>query len=238
LEVCEVPRGRFALVAGLVGMIVAACMPSSPAAVKPSPSVSIGTAAPVSAPTPSPRQLSPTQPVMPTPTVYARLAIPAGTARCRTSQLEVAFMTGDAAAGNVEDTFEMRNTSATACWVDGYVGFQTLDARGKRMPQTISWSPTTYFGESEPPRRILLPVGTTSLGVEPRTGHAFFNLFTNDVMCNFYENPVGSIQIWPPDEYRPLTIPAKSSKGQQFGFCGGFQLNPLQVQPLPSRTQP
>ena len=127
----------------------------------------------------------------------------------------------------------MRNTSSRACWVSGYVGFQTLDRHGRPLPQTINWSPKTYFGESEPPSRILLPVGTTSLGVEPRTGHAFFNLFTNDVLCDFYANPVASIEIWPPDEYRPLTIPATSAYGQLLGFCGGFQLNPLQIQPLP-----
>lgn len=147
--------------------------------------------------------------------------------------LEVAFIIGSAAAGNVEDTFEMRNTSSVACWVFGYVGFQTLDLRGRRLPQTINWSPNTYFGESEPPSRIVLPAGTTSLGVEPRTGHAFFNLFTNDVLCDFYANPVASIEIWPPDEHRPLTIPATSAYGQLLGFCGGFQLNPLQIQPLP-----
>ena len=66
------------------------------------------------------------------------------------------------------------------------------------------------FGESQPPSRILLPARTTALGVEPRTGHAFFNVFTNDVLCDFYGNPVANIEIWPPDEYRPLTIPAKA----------------------------
>jgi hypothetical protein len=160
--------------------------------------------------------------------------VPAGTPRCHTAQVEVAFIMGSAAAGNVEDTFEMRNTSSTACWVYGYVGFQTLDRQGRRLPQTTNWSWKTYFGDSEPPSRILLPAGTRPLGVEPRTGHAFFNVFTNDVLCDFNENPVASIDLWPPDEYTPLTIPARSAYGQQFGFCGGFQLNPLQIQPVPS----
>jgi len=227
-----VGRGRFGLVAVAVAIIVTACTPSPPTAVKPSPTVSTSTAAPVSTPTPSPAEVSSTP--FPSPTVYPRLPIPAGTPRCHTSQLDVAFILGSAAAGNVEDTFEMRNASSTACWVNGYVGFQTLDRHGRALPQVINWSPKTYFGDSDAPSRILLPVGTTSLGVEPRSGHAFFNLFTNDVLCDFYANPVESIEIWPPDEYRPLTISAKSRYGQEFGFCGGFQLNPLQIQPLPS----
>lgn len=45
-------------------------------------------------------------------------------------------------------------------------------------------------------------------------------MFTNDVQCDVYKNPVASINVWPPDEYRPLTIPAKSLNGLQFGFCG------------------
>jgi len=89
------------------------------------------------------------------------------------------------------------------------------------------------FGESQPPSRILLSAGTTPLGVEPRTGHAFFNLFTEDVTCDVNKNPVATIKVWPPDEYRPLTIPAQSLSGLQFGFCGGFGVNPLQIQPLP-----
>jgi len=225
---------QFELVAGVVAIIVAACAPSSPTAVKPSPTPTLSPPATFAAPTPSPAEASPSPSAAPSPTVYPRLSIPAGTPRCRTPQLEVAFITGGAAAGSVEDTFEMRNTSATGCWVYGYVGFRVLDRNGRRLPQSLNWSTQSMFGESQPPSRILLPARTTALGVEPRTGHAFFNVFTNDVLCDFYGNPVANIEIWPPDEYRPLTIPAKSLNGLQFGFCGGFGVNPLQIQPLPS----
>ena len=227
-------RRWFWLLAGLVVLAAAACTPSPPTTVKPSPVTSGSPVTPVSSPTVSPSELPPTPAAIPTPTVYSRLPVPAGTPRCHTAQLEVAFIIGAAAAGSVEDTFEMRNKSSTPCWVYGYVGFQTLDRQGRRLPQTTNWSSKTYFGDSEPPTRILLPASTSPLGVEPRTGHAFFNVFTNDVLCDFNENPVTSIDLWPPDEYTPLTIPAKSAYGQQFGFCGGFQLNPLQIQPVPS----
>ena len=90
------------------------------------------------------------------------------------------------------------------------------------------------FGDSQPPSRILLPAATTPLGVEPRTGHAFFNLFSEDVTCDVYKNPVASIKVWPPDEYQSLTVPAQSLNGIQFVFCGGFGVNPLQIQPLPA----
>ena len=228
------PRRWFAVAAGWLAILAAACSPSPPTATNPSPTVSISAAVPVSTPTPSPGEPSPTPSAIPSATVYPRLAIPAGTPRCRTTQLEVAFITGGAAAGNLEDIFEMRNRSATGCWVYGYVGFQALDRYGQRLPQSLSWSTQSMFGDSQPPSRILLPAATTPLGVEPRTGHAFFDSFTEDVTCDVYKNPVASIKVWPPDEYQPLTIPSQSLNGLQFVFCGGFGVNPLQVQPIPS----
>ena len=228
------PRRWFTVVAGWLAILAAACSPSPPTAMNPSPTVSITAATPVSAPTPSPGEPPPTPSAMPSPTVYPRLPIPAGTPRCHTNQLEVAFSTGGAAMGNVQYRFEMRNTSATGCWVYGYVGFQTLNRYGRRLPQTATWDTHSFFGDSQPPTRILLPAGTTPLGIEPRNGHAFFNVFTEDVTCDLFKDPVATIEVWPPDEYQALTIGGRSLDGLQFGFCGGIGLNPLQIQPYPS----
>ena len=114
-----------------------------------------------------PSQVEPlaTPPGVASPLVYPSLPIRAGTPRCHTAQLEVGFITGFAAAGSIQDTFEVRNVSATGCWVYGYVGFQTLDRDGRPVPQSINWSTHSYFGDSAPPSRILLPSGTTPLGV-------------------------------------------------------------------------
>src|SRR6202011_1984036 len=106
-RLCEVRHRQFELVAGVVAIIVAACTPSSPTAVKPSPTPTLSPPATFAAPTPSPAEASPSPSAAPSPTVYPRLSIPAGTPRCRTPQLEVAFITGGAAAGSVEDMFEV-----------------------------------------------------------------------------------------------------------------------------------
>src|ERR1700736_5090540 len=135
-RLCQVRHGQFGLVAGVVAIIVAACTPSSPTGVKPSPTPTLSPPAPFAPPVPSPAEASPSPSAAPSPTVYPRLPVPAGTARCHTSQLGVAFITGGAAAGNLEATFEMRNTSTTGCWVYGYVGFQALDRIGLRLPQS------------------------------------------------------------------------------------------------------
>lgn len=127
----------------------------------------------------------------------------------------------------------MRNQSAIACWVFGFVGFQTLDANGQRLPQTIRWTTESFFGRSDPPTRILLPAGTAALGSGQGTGHAFFNVATNDVLCDANQAPVATLEIWPPDEFQPLKIRAQTADGLPFVFCRYIDLNPLQVQPAP-----
>jgi uncharacterized protein DUF4232 len=202
--------------------------------VKASSTTSVSPAAALLPPTPSPAEPSPTPFAAPSAATYPRLPIPAGTARCHSPQLEVAFVTAGPAAGNLDYSFEMRNISATGCWVYGFVGFQTLDRGGRPLPQTINWSTHSFFGNSDSPSRILLPTGTTPLGSEPRTGHAFFNLATNDVLCDVFKDPVANIKIWPPNEHLAITIRAQSLNGLQFVFCGGFVLNPLEIQPYPT----
>jgi hypothetical protein len=138
-----------------------------------------------------------------------------------------------AAAGNVEGTFELRNKSAAPCWVQGFVGFQTLDGNGRPIPRNVVWTTDSFFGKSDPASRILLPADTARFGSEPRTGHAFFNVAGNDVIGDSNQTPVVSLEIWPPDEFQALIVPARSLDGVGFVFCGGIELNPLQVQPQP-----
>lgn len=102
------------------------------------------------------------------------------------------------------------------------------------MPQTIGWSTNSFFGQSLPPTRILLPPGTPALNTGQAIGHAFFNVTTNDVLCDPNQVRVATLEIWPPDEFVPLKIPAQTPDGLQFAFCGGFGINPLQIQAQPS----
>jgi hypothetical protein len=135
------------------------------------------------------------------------------------------------AAGNVLLSFEMRNQSSKACWVYGFVGFQTLDTNRQPLPQVLRWTTNSFFGKSDPPTRILLPTGTAAVGPEPASGHAFFSVATNDVLCDANENPVVSLEIWPPDERQLLILPAKAVDGRSFFFCRYLELYPLQIEP-------
>jgi len=220
------------IVSALIGLNVAACTSSPPAAIRSSssPGPIMVTSASAS-PSPTPSSLPS---AVRSPTAYPRLPIPAGTPRCHTSQLEVSFISNGAAAGSVGYTFELRNQSAVQCWVYGFVGFQTIDAHGHPLAQTIRWTAESPFGRSDPPSRILLPAGTTALNSGQGTGHAFFNVATNDVLCDTSLDPVATLEIWPPDESLALKISAQTVGGPPFGFCTEIDLNPLQIQATPS----
>ena len=221
---------RAPVAAAAVGILIAlsACSPPMPQAVKASASPS--RPAVVHGSEPAIPSVSPA--ASPSPTPYPRLAIPAGTPRCRTSRLEVALVGAGAATGNVLNSFEMRNRSSAACWVFGYVGFQLLDGQGHPLPQTLRRSTESFFGRSDPPSRILLPPSTPPLNSRA-AGHAFFDIATDDVLCNAdYMNSIASLQIWPPDEYVALVIPARGGDWNGgFISCGRLSVNPLQIQP-------
>lgn len=167
-------------------------------------------------------------------TSFPRLPVPPSSPRCRTSQLEVAFTAEPPAAGNLVADFELRNRSTTGCWVYGYVGFVVLDQKGVRMSERLSHSTDGFFGKSEQPTRIQLPANTAPLGADNAEGHSFFNVETDDVLCSTDSiNAIAALQIWPPDETTPLTLPARHPDGAAFASCGMVILNPLQVQRRP-----
>jgi hypothetical protein len=210
-------------------LVVGGCTSPPPQAVQPlgtaSPSTSAGVVASVAPPDVSPS-------ISPSPTVYALTPIPTGTPRCHTSQLEVALLGAGAATGNVRNSFEMRNRSSAPCWVYGYVGLQLLDAHGRALPQSLSRSTDSFFGQSDPPTRILLPLATPPLHSRA-AGHAFFDVASEDVSCNSNQmSAVASLEIWPPDEYAALVIPAHGGDWSGgFISCGDLAVNPMQIRP-------
>ncbi|HXO58613.1 MAG TPA: DUF4232 domain-containing protein [Candidatus Acidoferrum sp.] len=210
-------------------LVVSGCTSSPPQVVRPSgtasPATSAGSVASV-----APLDVSPS--ISPSPTVYALAPIPAGTARCHTSQLEVALLGAGAATGNVRNSFEMRNRSSAPCWVYGYVGFQLLEAHGRALPQSLSRTTYSFFGQSDPPTRILLPPATPPLHSRA-AGHAFFEVASEDVTCNSNQmSAVANLEIWPPDEYAALVIPAHGGDWSGgFISCGDLTVNPMQIRP-------
>jgi len=210
-------------------MVVSGCTSSPPQAgtqsTTPSPSAASGIVVSATPPDLSPR-------ISPSATVYALAPIPGGTQRCRTNQLEVALLGAGAATGNVLNSFEMRNRSSAPCWIYGYVGFQLLDAQGHALPQSLTRSTDSFFGQSDPPTRILLSASTPPLRTRA-AGHAFFDVTSEDVSCiSDRMTTVTSLEIWPPDEYAAIVIPTRGGDWSGgFISCGDLSVNPMQIRP-------
>jgi len=210
-------------------LVVSGCTSAPPRAdtqsTTPSPAATSVTVAPATPPDVSPS-------VSPSATNYALAPIPGGTQRCHTNQLEVALLGAGAATGNVRNSFEMRNRSSTRCWVYGYVGFQLLDAEGRALPQSLTRSTDSFFGQSDPPTRILLSPNTPPLRTRA-AGHAFFDVASEDVSCSSDRmTAVTSLEIWPPDEYAAIVIPTRGGDWSGgFVSCGDLTVNPMQIRP-------
>jgi hypothetical protein len=215
-----IPRLAFACV-----LVVSGCTSPPPHAVTPSTAATSGAVASATPPDVSPR-------ISPSPTVYALAPIPGGTQRCHTSQLEVAQLSVGAATGNVLNSFEMRNRSSAACWVYGYVGFQLLDGKGRALPQSLTRTTDSFFGQSDPATRLLLSPGTPLLHTRA-AGHAFFDVASEDVTCSSERmSAVASLEIWPPDEYAAIVIPTRGGDWSGgFISCGDLAVNPMQIGP-------
>jgi len=232
------PRGIKPALAAILLIGLSACS-APPQAVKRAATTAtpLPTLSPLRLQTAEPSPAPPAGPIAsiaPRPTPYPRLPIPAGTPRCHTSQVDIAFTGYGAATGHILNDFEMRNRSQTACWVDGYVGFQLLDRQGRALPQTLLWTTETLFVRFDPPTRILLPPRTAALGLKQGLGHAFFNVEADDFTCQSEQfSATASLKIWPPDEYQPIVIPATAGDSR-FISCNHLVIHPVQVQPDPT----
>jgi len=122
------------------------------------------------------------------------------------------------AAGTIETTVGLRNTSATACTLGGYPGLLLLDAAGAALPTTVVRKGSYSFTAMSP----------TTVSLSPGAS-VYFNIGYSDV-------PVGSetscpssakLEITPPNAFDHLVVVATLSP------CGGGSMT---VSPVFSAT--
>jgi hypothetical protein len=140
----------------------------------------------------------------------------AGSSRCHTSQLRVVSSRTTGAAGTVELSFRLLNTSLQRCTIYGFVGMQMVDAAGRNIPT-----------------RVVRNGGF--LSTQPRPN--FFTLAPGDAgtfQVQYSDVPVGSescvqvsrLVVTPPDETATLSVAAS------FGpICRGGELDVTPVRP-------
>jgi Protein of unknown function (DUF4232) len=131
----------------------------------------------------------------------------AGSSRRRTSQLGVMPPNATGAAGTIELSFRLQNTSRQRCTIYGFVGMQMLDVAGRRPPTRVVRNGGFLSGQPGP-NLVNLPPGDT----------ATFQVLYGDV-------PVGSetcvqasrLLVTPPDETAGRSVAASFWAGMPDG---------------------
>jgi hypothetical protein len=131
--------------------------------------------------------------------------IPAGSA-CAARVLDATVTGTSGAAGTFEVTFALRNTSATACPMNGFPGIQLVGGSGAQLATHVV-SGGNYQFTNFAPSPVMLGAGAT----------ANFNLAYSDVPVGTEAScpAVAQIQITPPHASDHDTVPV------QWTVCGG-----------------
>ena len=143
-----------ALAAAATGSALGACASGSSSSTPPTTRASVGTTSTTST----------------TAATASTTSTTALTTNCQPSQLHIVLTGYQGAAGTIEVTFSLTNTSTSLCTMSGYPGMVLLDAQSKAQPTVVTRGGGLAFEN--------LPVTTVSLAAGQV---AYFNLGYNDV---------------------------------------------------------
>jgi hypothetical protein len=176
-----------------------AAAPSSPAAGTTTAAATTAAAATAAATTAAPTSAAPSSAAPTTPRATGS-TVAAGSSRCHTSELSVAFGPVDAGAGQRHGTVILQDRSTRRCTLFGFGGLQVLDAAKRPLPVTLS----RVGGKP-----VLIRFGPRSNQIAKTIS---WGAIPAGVSC---VTPV-YVLVTPPDETDPLT--ARWPYGQ---VCGG-----------------
>ena len=124
-----------------------------------------------------------------------------GAARCVSSGLSGTVAGSEGAAGTLEVTVGLKNTSSSSCTLYGYPGGLLLDASGNALPTTVVRGGSYHFTSSMSPTTVSLAPGTS----------AFFNIGYTDVVTGSETScpSSASLEVTPPNDVNHLVVPAQ-----------------------------
>jgi Protein of unknown function (DUF4232) len=115
---------------------------------------------------------------------------------CLPAQLKITPQTGNGAAGTIQQTILLQNTSATACTLGGYPGMQMLAANGSSLPTNVVRGGAT-FGVNNVPANA--PPSTQRLN--PQDVAAFILSYSDVPAGTETSCPMSSqVEITPPND--------------------------------------
>ncbi|MGO8861610.1 MAG: DUF4232 domain-containing protein [Acidimicrobiales bacterium] len=135
----------------------------------------------------------------------------ASTTSCQPSQLHVGLYGSEGAAGTIELTFSLTNTSTMACTMYGYPGMQLLGASGGTVATAVLRGGGLAFEN----------VAATDVSLAPQQT-AYFNLGYNDVITGSTGCSMASqVEITPPNDTAYVVVPVFPT----IDACGGGTLH-------------
>jgi Protein of unknown function (DUF4232) len=119
--------------------------------------------------------------------------------RCHTAGLDLSLLPGGVGLGHAGAVGVLTNTLEVTCTLEGYVGLQLLDTQGEQLPTLVVRGGGYLFRDAGP-----------SVITVPARGSARFELEWLQVPTTATSAcpAADSLQVIPPDEFVPLTIPA------------------------------
>lgn len=143
-------------------------------------------------------------------TTAAPASTTVATATCQPSQLNIALFGSEGAAGTIELTFFLTNTSTMLCVMHGYPGMELLDASGGNLATVVTRGGGLTFEN----------VAVTDVSLAPGQT-AYFNLGYGDVPVGTTSCSVASqVEITPPNDTSFAVVPVP-----QIHACGGGALH-------------
>ncbi len=151
-----------------------------------------------------------TAPATTSTTATSTTTSPVGAVACTARDLAITVAGTQGAAGTLELTFGLRNTSAASCPMEGFPGAQLLAATGTQLPTHVVQGGSYSFTNFAPSPVNLEPGAT-----------AYFNLGYSDVPSgNGGQCPTAAqIQVFPPHASDDDVV-----SGQQLIVCDGGTL--------------
>jgi hypothetical protein len=135
----------------------------------------------------------------------------AATTTCLAAHLKILRSGSEGAAGTIELTFSLTNTSTTPCTLHGYPGLQLLDATGNELATNVVRGGGLAFEN----------VAVTDVSLAPGQT-AYFNLGYNDVTTGTSTcSAAPQAEITPPNDTSFAVVAVSPS----IDACGGGTLN-------------
>jgi hypothetical protein len=130
-------------------------------------------------------------------TTTSTTAAPTAAKPCPAGSLAGTVVGSSGAAGTIEVTIALRNTSTAACTLAGYPGLQLLDASGAQLPTHVVRGGTYPFTGAAPSLVTMAPGGP-----------AYVNLGYSDVPSGSATSCPEAVSMWvtPPGAYDHLTV--------------------------------